>query len=288
MYGGIAVTGNILALSYSEVGGRVFLVDLEEKRPVAFWEYVGADGGYADAGGIAMAADHTIHVADTRNDIVRRFSAFGKAVGTLGEPHERPPGARSRDRQGVLDRPRAVACHDGITWVACGEQWRRCGVQRFDRDGGALKPLPSFGDPARRFGAPRGLCVGDFGVFVADTLHGLVQRFTVEGRFVSEIKTGSAENEVSRPVAVQVLADRSLLVADQGDRCGLKHLNADGKLLAEPMGDDPLLKDPVDLARDKKGRVYVLDRDGERVQRLHPDLSRDTLILDVAEYLYGS
>ena len=84
------------------------------------------------------------------------------------------------------------------------------------------------------------------------------------------------------------MADGSLLVADQGDRCGLKHFDADGKLLAEPMEDDPLLKDPVDLARDKQGRVYVLDRDGERVQRLHPDLSRDTLILDVAEYLYGS
>ena len=83
MYGGIAVTGNILCLAYSDVAGRVFLADLDEKRPVAFWEYVGTGGSYADAGGIAMAEDHSIYVADTRNDIVRSFSVFGKAVGTL-------------------------------------------------------------------------------------------------------------------------------------------------------------------------------------------------------------
>ena len=288
MYGGIAVTGNILALSYSEVGGRVFLVDLEEKRPVAFWEYVGADGGYADAGGIAMAADHTIHVADTRNDIVRRFSVFGKAVGTLGEAHQRKPGARCRDRQGLLDRPRAVAWHDGVVWVACGEQRLRCGVQRFRRGGESLKPLAAFGDPGRRFGAPQGLCAGDYGVFVADTLHGVVQRFTIAGRFVSEIKIAGAEGEVSRPVAVQVLADGSLLVADQGDACGLKHFDADGALVAKPLWDDPRLKNPVDIALDTQGRIYVLDRDGERVQRLLQDFSHDTLILDLTEYLHGS
>jgi sugar lactone lactonase YvrE len=288
MYGGIAVTGNLLCLSYSDAGGRVFLVDLDEKRPVAFWGYVGMNGGYADAGGVAMAADHTIYVADTRNDMVRCFSVFGKAVGTLGGAHERPPGARSRDRQGVLDRPRAAAYHDGVVWVACGEQRLRCGLQRFRRDGEVMKPLRSFGDATKRFGAPRGLCASDLGVFVADTLHGVIQRFTVAGRFVSEIKTGQSEDEVSRPVAVLALADGGIVVADQGDVSGLKHFDVNGQMVAEPLRRDPRLQDPVDLARDPQGRIYVLDQDGERVQRLHPDLSHDTLILDLAEYLHGS
>jgi sugar lactone lactonase YvrE len=285
MYGGIAVTGNILALSYSDVSGRVFLVDLDEKRPVAFWNYVGPEGGYADAGGVALAADHTLYVADTRNDVVRRFTVFGKAVGTLGEAHDRQPGARGRDRRGLLDRPRAVAFHNDVVWVACGEVRLRCGVQRFRPDGTVLKPLAAFGDPVRRFGAPQGLCASDAGLFVADTLHGVVQRFTIAGRFVSEIKTAATQAEVSRPVAVVALTDGGLLVADQGDDPGLKHFDAEGALVARPLAEDPLLKNPVDLALDTKGRVYVLDRDGERVQRLQPDLSQDTLILDVTEYL---
>ena len=286
MYGGIAVTKNVLCLSYSDVSGRVFLVDLDEKRPVALWEYVGDNGGYADAGGIAMADDHTIYVADTRNDMVRRFSAFGKEIGVLGDAHERRPGARSRDRQGVLDRPRAVACHGDLVYVACGEQWLRCGVQRFTRHGEAIKPLASFGTAGRRFGAPCGVCASAAGVFVADTLHGVVQRFTVDGRFVSDTRTSTSEGDISRPVAVQVLADGSLLVADQGDVPGLKHIDGNGGQVTRVEGLG--LQDPVDLALDDRGRVYVLDRDGERVQRLHPDLTHDTLILDLAEYLYDS
>ncbi len=37
------------------------------------------------------------------------------------------------------------------------------------------------------------------------------------------------------------------------------------------------------LAIDDAGCVYVLDRQGERVQRLKPDLSFDRLIIDLAE-----
>ena len=51
MYGGIAVSRNLFCLTYTHVRGRVFLVDLEEKTPVDFWEFHGPDGGYADAGG---------------------------------------------------------------------------------------------------------------------------------------------------------------------------------------------------------------------------------------------
>src|SRR5688572_28935001 len=107
MYGGNAVHRNLLCLSYADVRGRIFLVDLEEKRPVAFWEYGGAGDAesmsemqemqemqdmqgmqgmhYADAGGVAMDAHCGIYVADTRNDQVRHFTPFGKELAALGE-----------------------------------------------------------------------------------------------------------------------------------------------------------------------------------------------------------
>ena len=58
-----------------------------------------------------------------------------------------------------------------------------------------------------------------------------------------------------------------------------------GKLVGEVDSCDQVV-DPVDLARDDDGRIYVLDRDGERVLRLHADLTHDVQILDLAEYLH--
>jgi hypothetical protein len=285
MHGGIAVSRNLFCLTYTHGRGRVFLVDLDEKRPVDFWEYSGPDGGHADARGVAIDRDFTLYVADAHNEVVRRFTAFGKTLENLGAAHQRAPGAASRDRTGYLDRPHAVAALDDHVLVACGDQHLRRGVQRFGVDGQSLPPLLAFGDPEAEFGAPRGLCAGDDGVFVADTLNGVVQRFTREGRFVNEIATAVPGSARSRPVAVQSLQDGTILIIDLGDDPGMRRFEVGGKLIATLSVADEVV-DPVALARDDDGRVYVLDRDGERVQRLHEDLRHDAQILDLAEYLH--
>ncbi len=259
----------------------MFLIDLEERRPISHWRY-GENGGWTDAGGVAMAPDFGIYIADTRNDVVRRFSPFGREVGRLGLPAERAPGAAARDRAGVLDRPRGVAVHDGVVYVACGERELVRGVQRLRPDGAVLKPLRAFGDGERHFGAPRGVWAGPSGVLVADTLHGVVQRFTIAGDYVGHFATATRAAEASRPVAVAVLAAGDVLVADQGDSRGLKRFAPDGTPRPSPRLD-VCLAEPLGLAVDEVGRVYVLDRDGERVQRLRQDLTFDTVIADLAE-----
>ncbi len=285
MFGGIAVAKNLLCLAYSEVRGKIFLFDLDERRLVSFWEYGPEEqAGYADAGGVAMALDFSIYVADTRNDVVRCFTPFGKQVRQLGVPVNRGPGAMARDRAGVLDRPRNVAVWESTVFVACGERELRRGVQRFERSGAIIKPLPAFGDVTKRFGAPRGIWVDELGIVVADTLHGVVQRFGPGGQFIGDFKTAGVAGESSRPVAVLRLSDGDLLVADHGDRRGIWRFSCDG-VPHGPLRVD--FDDPVDLASDHKGRIYVLDRDGERVQRLRPDLSLEGLIVDVAEILHG-
>ncbi len=283
MYGGIAVSRNLFCLTYTQGRGRVFLVDLEEKRSVDFWDYAGSDGGYADAGGVAIDQNFTLHIADTHNDIVRRFTAFGKELASMGSPHVRGPGAISRDRTGFLSRPHAVAAIEDIVLIACGDHHLRRGVQRFSIDGESLPPLPAFGDPEKEFGAPRGLCAGVDGIFVADTLNGVVQRFTAQGRFVNEIAIAAEAGQIGRPVAVQALGDGTILVVDQGDDPSLRRFEVSGKFVATVSPGEPVV-DPVALARDDDGRVYVLDRDGERVLRLHADLTHDTQILDLDEY----
>jgi sugar lactone lactonase YvrE len=282
MFGGIAVRKNLLCLAYADARGRVCLFDLDEARLMSFWEY-GLETGYADAGGVAMTADFAIYVADTRNDQVRVFTPFGIEVGRLGLPHDAPPGAARRDRPGVLDRPRAVAVHADVAYVACGEHELRRGVQRFTRDGGVLEPLRAFGDVEGSFGAPRGVHADVHGVLVADTLHGAVQRFDARGRFVGHFSTARAPGTASRPVAVVRLPDGDVLVADQGDMHGLARFSVHGEARAEVEMEVELI-DPVDLACDERGRVYVLDRDGERVHRLLPDLRVERLVVDLAEF----
>ena len=283
MLGGISVSGNLLCLTHTDARGSVLLIDLDEKRLASRWSYKGPDGGYADAAGVAMDAAYNIFVADSRNDRVRRFSPFGKEYRCLGSPPERASGAASRDRRGVLDHPHAGAIHDEIVYVACGERKLVRGVQRFDLKGRALRHLASFGESEGRFGAPRGVCAGEFGIYVADYLHGAIQRFHPEGRFVSQFSTARLHGEASRPVAVQPIEGGDLLVVDQGDAQELRRFSIGGEHIPLHLDSRLELHDPCDLACDASGRIYILDRSCERVQRLHPDLSFDDLIVDLAE-----
>jgi DNA-binding beta-propeller fold protein YncE len=285
--GGIAVSGNLLCVAYTDVRGKVFLVDLDDERIVSQWSYTGADGGYADAGGVAMDAAYNIYVADAANDTVRRFTAFGREIARFGQRPDRLPGAAARDRQGILDQPAAVAVLGRTLFVACGDRKLIRGVQCIDVDDGrVLGHLRSFGESEGRFGAPRGLAVTPEVVLVADTLHGAIQRFRPDGSYVCQFTTAGDYGEASRPVAVLPLAGGDVLVADHGDHKTLKRFSLGGEL--RPPGPLPLpLDEPTGLAADRRGRVFVLDRGGERVQRLTRDLAFDGTLLDLAEIGFG-
>jgi hypothetical protein len=286
MFGGIAVAKNLLCIAHGHVHGKVFLVDLDERRLVSFWQFHGPEGKYADAGGIAVDGSFKVYVADTTNGVVRRFTAFGKELNQYGKSTDRGPGAAGRDQAAVLDRPTGIAVHDGVLFVTCGDRKLVHGVQRFALEGTSLPPLRSCGEEGRRFGAPRGIWAGAAGIYVADTLSGAVQRFTIAGRFVDLVPTSASEDEASRPVAVLPLAGGGCLVCDAGDREGLA--------LVKPGRDVRRLRDladhiegPTALARDEQGRFYVLDRLGERVHRLGPELDYETEVVDLAELIYG-
>ncbi len=235
-----------------------------------------------------MDRDYNIWVADARNDTVRRFTAFGREVGRLGEPHERESGAARRDRTGRLDHPHSVAVFGDSVFVACGERWLVRGVQCFLRDGTVLPHLRAFGEADGRFGAPRGIAASPAGVFVADTLHGVIQRFRLHGPYVGRVPTARTPEEVSRPVAVAPIRDgQELLVVDTGDDPGIRRFSIDGRLLPFEVPAGMELVDASALAIDEQERVYVLDRHGERVQRMRADLTFDAELIDLAEVGFG-
>lgn len=286
VFGGIAILRNLIGIAHGEAHGQVFLFDLRDRRVVSRVAVRAPDNAFTDAGALAIDASCSLYVADTRNDVVRRYTAFGREVLTYGHSVARGPGAVARDRVGVLDRPRAVAVHDGVLWVACGERKLTRGLQRFDLVSGApLGFVRAFGEVDARFGAPRGLTIDDQGVLLADTLHGVVQRFHHDGRYVGDVPLRRDPGDVARPIAVLRLVDGDLLVIDAGDRGGLLRVALSGARRAPPPWPQDTFSEPNALAGDAEGYVYVLDRHGERVHRLHPDLNYDGVVIDLQEVL---
>ena len=281
MAGGVAVRGNLLCVTWSAARGHVFLFDLEAQQRVSSWTLPPGPGGYCDAAGAAMDEHYHLFVADPHNDRVRHYNAFGRHLGDFGQP---PPdsGDAARDRQGVLDRPHAVARRGDLLYVACGEQPRRRGVQRFSRQGTVLRPLASRGDSDMKFGAPRGLCADADGVLVADTLRGCIQRFRGDGVYLGEWRC-APEDTIARPIAVQRLPSGSVVYVDRGDQAGVHALGRDGARVRLPDDVAEHCVDAIGLAVDGRGRVYVLDRHGERVIRFSAELRFDQVLFDLEE-----
>jgi hypothetical protein len=284
MAGGVAVRRNLLCVTWSAGRGHVFLFDLEAGRRMSTWTMPAGEGGYSDAAGVAMDEHFHLFVADPHNDRVRHFSAFGRHLGDLGVPA--PAGGDApRDKPGVLHRPQSVALHGDTVFVGMGDRPRRRGVQRFARNGPALRPLASGGDVEATFGAPRALWAGPEGILVADTLAGRIQRFRPDGTFVSHLPCAAA-GALARPIAVLRLPGGHVLIADSGDRPGVAVLRPEGAPVApDPAAMEEHCREPVALCADEAGRIYVLDLGGERVQRFRKDLSFDQVLVDLREHL---
>jgi hypothetical protein len=280
MASGIAVRGNVLAVTWTSVAGHVFLFDLEAQQRVAAWKLPPGPRGYCDAAGVAMDEHYHVFVADTNNDRVCHCNAFGRHLGDFGVP---PPddGDAGRDRPGVLDRPHALALRGDVLFVACGEQPRRRGVQRLTRQGVVLKSLPCRGVADAKYGAPRGLWVDDDVLLVADTLRGTIQRFRPDGTFLRE--WSCPVGATARPVAVAHRAG-AVFVADRHDDEPLRAFGLDG--VERPVADS-LRREcaaVVGFAFDRQGRLLVLDHHGERVVRARPDFEFDQVVVDLTEF----
>ncbi|MFN9758788.1 MAG: hypothetical protein ACK58X_20505 [Planctomycetota bacterium] len=279
MGGGIAVRGDMVAIAWSAAKGHVFLVDVAACRPLASWQLPDGPSGWSDAAGVALDERYHVYVADPCNDRVLQFDPFGRLVRSYGAPAP-ARGDAGRDRAGVLDRPHAVAVRGDIVAIAGGDQPRRCGVQRFTRQGALLRPLRCHGDAAMAWSAPRGLAADAAGFAVADTLRGEVATFRGDGTFLR-----AGDVAAGTPTAVVRGVDGSLWCVAGGV---LRHLNGGGADL--PLAGDLAARaaDVLALAVDAAGRLYVLDRAGERVRRYLDDGRDDGEVAAIAPAAGGA
>jgi hypothetical protein len=276
VFGGIAARGKILVIADAVQRGEVIVFDLEDARIVSRFHFPGVDGAWPEAGGIALAADSSVWIADAAAHAVRRFSLFGHEVGRIGLV----AGAQPRDRRELVVHPRAV-CVDGRQrlWVACGDRPWVHGLQVFAPDGSFVLSAAAFGDRARTFGPASGLCCLGEQVFVADTGNDHVQCLRDDGGFVGAWPLPSPW---SRPIAVAAWAEgRAVLVQEPSPQVLVfdRHF-ARGTPLA--VGIAERLRHPSGLVAHGED-LLVLDSDATRVMRLGGG-GRCDVVFDRAEW----
>ncbi len=145
--------------------------------------------------------------------------------------------------------------------------WGEKGVLVFNADG---KVVDSWG---KGFVDKHGLRVIDDKVWVTDRERHIVMQFTLDGKLVRTLGTdgrsGLGENEFNKPSDVAIAPNGDIYVSDGYGNSRVMRFGADGKFKQSwgEKGNGPGEFDLVhNIVTDKKGRVYIADRENERVQ----------------------
>ena len=141
------------------------------------------------------------------------------------------------------------------------------GVLVFDAAG---KVVDSWG---KGFVDKHGLRVIDDKVWVTDRERHIVMQFTPDGKLVRTLGTdgrsGLGENEFNKPSDVAIAPNGDIYVSDGYGNSRVMRFGADGRFKQSwgEKGSGPGEFDLVhNIVIDKKGRVYIADRENERVQ----------------------
>jgi DNA-binding beta-propeller fold protein YncE len=172
-----------------------------------------------------------------------------------------------------FDRPTDIAVlPDGSFYVSDG--YRNTRIARFDASGHFEFQWGAPGKGAGQFDIPHGLALDAKGrVYVADRENDRVQIFDARGTFLGQWK----DPAIGRPYGIALLKGDRMVIADGGeqpetgpDRSGVAMVDLDGHVL-QRFGRFGLYDGQFwgahDIATDAAGSVYVVDVDGQRVQK---------------------
>jgi predicted membrane-bound mannosyltransferase/sugar lactone lactonase YvrE len=231
-----------------------------------------ASGQYNAPRGVAVAADGSIYVADSRNNRIQHLAPDGKVLqvwGTFGETKGTivPP-------TGTFNEPWGVAVgKDGSVYVT--DTWNHR-VQKFTADGKFLLTWGSFSQDAKpeAFWGPRGIAVDGQGrVFVVDTGNKRISIFGPNGEPISFF--GSAGMDVGQfdeQVAIAFDREGRAYITDtwnqrvqvfQPDASGTNFTPLSNWTVNGWAGQS--LDNKPFIAVDADGNVYVTDPEAGRV-----------------------
>jgi DNA-binding beta-propeller fold protein YncE len=122
------------------------------------------------------------------------------------------------------------------------------------------------GSEPGQYSKPRGLTEDkDGNYYIADTDNGRVEKFDLNGKFISTFGTlGSGEGEMKEPNGVAVDNGGNAFVTDALNHKLLK-FDANGAFVKEWKGPDTGFYGPRDLAFGPNGQLYIIDQGRTRV-----------------------
>jgi DNA-binding beta-propeller fold protein YncE len=239
------------------------------------------EGQFKRPHGIAIDRVNRVWCTDDYGHVVRIFSPEGDSIRTLGIPGQpSDTGATTVDYRTIRRASGPFCFPTNVAFDAEGEIFVADGygnarIHRFDPEGNLRS---SWGEPGAgpgQFHVPHGIAVDAAGdIHVADRENSRIQRFTRDGRFVSE------QTDVARPCEIAFDAAGFAYVAELGFRAGrwpgtgeaepgqtggrVSVFDPVGNLTARwGGGDNPCAPGdfyaPHDLCIDSHGDVYVAE-----------------------------
>jgi hypothetical protein len=204
-----------------------------------------------DVHGVTVGPDGSLYIADNGDHTVRKFSAEGELVMTLGNPgvpadtgFDPEVGPASIVRAGPpFNNPNNVALGpDGDLFVADG--YGNARVHRFSAEGQLLKSWGEPGTGPGQFSWPHAVWVlNDERLLVGDRENNRIQVFGLDGRYLEQW------HNVQRPTDIFV------------DREGWIHVTEFGWRQGQRSPLDGIVEQHL------PGRVSILDRTGQVVSR---------------------
>ncbi len=250
----------------SDLRDRVLQFDPQGTLVNRFGSTGSSPGQFDGARGLAATADGHLYVADTGNDRIQRFDANGNLLGAWGAPGVAP---------GQFNNLIDVAVGNGGSVYALDSGNER--VQKFSSIGAFEGTWGADGPAPGQFAFPEGIATDrDGNVYVADTGNDRIQKFDPNGTLLTSWgRPGTADGELDRPSDVAVDGATNVYVVDH-DNNRIQVFDSTGAFRGRfgagggdgTAGSGPgEFNQPISIAVDAPGYIYVLDQFNNRVQR---------------------
>jgi peroxiredoxin len=200
--------------------------------------------------GLRVDREGNIWTTDNGNHVLRQFTREGKLLGTLGQEGKGVSG-----ETGFKSPDDLVFDSAGNFYIADAGNGR---IVKLSPEGKFLTTWGKKGKGEGEFATAHGLAIdAKDRIYVADRGNKRVQIFASDGKYVDSWTFGG------NPFGLIVVGNE--LIASEGDQHKMYHLDTAGKTVAT-WGDPKSLLLPHLMAQDSRGRLYVSEVNGKRVQ----------------------